>query len=82
MMRYLYGLGYYTYMHDLSRPIELHEWTDEIIPLMVGVDGRGFSGKRTKVHSIKEVFIIHKDVPIPLILNSTGPPGGPGRSSV
>ena len=38
--------------------------------------------KKSRVSGIKEVFIIHREAPIPLILDSDSPPGGPGRSTV
>ena len=35
LLRWLYGLGYHTYTHGVPRPIELAEWEDFLLELLI-----------------------------------------------
>lgn len=81
LLRYLYGLGYAGYMHDLKRPLTLADWTGTILPAHTG--GRmTHEQSREGITAIREAFFVHVNAPVPRVLDSDGPTGSPGRAPV
>jgi FkbM family methyltransferase len=64
-----------------GKPISLEMWEDNIIPLLL-------EGKQSELHEkhkmpiMRELYMVHEDAPVPAVMDSDGPKGGPGRGSV
>jgi FkbM family methyltransferase len=75
LMRWLYSLGYAAYGFGHGHPLTLEEWEEKIIPYLL----EGKSDELAKEHKLpvlRELYIVHKDAPVPAAMDSDGPKGG------
>jgi FkbM family methyltransferase len=75
LMRWLYSLGYAAYGFGHGHPLTLEEWEEKIIPYLL----EGKSDELAKEHKLpvlRELYIVHKDAPVPAAMDSDGPQGG------
>lgn len=74
LMRWLYSLGYSAYAFGHGDPLTLEEWETRIIPMLL--DGKGEELSRDhKLPSVRELYLVHKDAPVPAVMESDGPAG-------
>jgi hypothetical protein len=76
LLRWLYGLGYHAYTPGVRRPLEMQEWEDVILPLLLQSDFETLQ-KKHGIPRIVELMVVHDSAPVPAIIGAPGP-GGAG----
>jgi len=74
LMRWLYSLGYAAYGFGHGDPITLAEWEETIIPMLLAGKGEELA-RDHKLPSVRELYLVHEDAPVPAVMNSDGPGG-------
>jgi hypothetical protein len=74
LLRWLYGLGYHAYTPGVKRPLELKEWEETILPLLLASDFETLQQKHG-IPRIVELLAVHDTAPVPAIIGAPGPGG-------